>query len=262
MGSQTLPILPVFINQRISTISNSCSESGGKLSTCGQVKERIWETRHKPCVLILSKQRQGMTEPQNILRWKRPTRIIESNRRKLIKALSTVRNPRLQNHFPKKVKEESPRAQPFKPQKCCHSLAEKMPSSRGEELELFTFCLLSVQKFYKLSTTTTQWDFEGTPQKTTCATNRARGYHIIFRTSTAHICGLETLQKVLLFHRDGETKSFLPFLSYLCIAFHLKQFLHSPKSSCISPKTVTIGELKPLHTTDPRQCLITIISSD
>ncbi|TRZ23720.1 hypothetical protein HGM15179_003427 [Zosterops borbonicus] len=56
--------------------------------------------------------------------------------------------------------------------------------------------LEATMKFYKLSTTTTQWDFEGTPQKTTCATNRARGYHIIFKTSTAHICGLEILQKV------------------------------------------------------------------
>lgn len=245
-------MLPVFSNQRMTTISSSCSESHGKLGTCGQVKERLWETRHKPCVLIPSEQRQGMTEPSNILRWKSPTRIIESNRMKLIKALSIVSNPRLQNYFPKKAEEESPSAQPFKPKKCSHCTAEKMPTARGEELVLFTFCLPSAQKFYKAQLQHNRILREHHKSPVSCATNRGRGYQIILKASAAHTCSLETLQKVLFFReRRRKGLSFYFYPTYALLS-----------SSCISPQTVTIEAIKLLHATDPRQWLITVISSD
>lgn len=36
------------VHQRMTTMSSSYSESGSKLGMCGQVKGRLWESRHKP----------------------------------------------------------------------------------------------------------------------------------------------------------------------------------------------------------------------
>lgn len=46
------------------------------------------------------------------------------------------------------------------------------------------------------------------------------------------------------------------------LSFHFYPTSALLSSSCISPRTVTIEELKLLHTTDQRQWIITIISSD
>lgn len=71
--------------------------------------------------------------------------------------------------------------------------------------------------------------------------------HVAWRLCTIRCC----------FSREmGENKK------VFYISFHFYPTYALSSSSHISPQTVTTEELKLLHTTDPRQLLITIISGD
>lgn len=159
---------------------------------------------------------------------------------KLIKGLSTVRNPKLQNQAGKRGNP------PFN-----HLREKNIVNLLQGKLALCLHWASALQ-------TKPSWDtmvFWGNTIKdhfllqqtgledTRPSLEPVQLKHVVCRPCTTRCC----------FFREMGKKS---------LSFHFYPTCALLSSSCISPRTATIEELKLLLTTDPRQWLITIISSD
>lgn len=169
----------------------------------------------------------------------------------MIKALSTVRNPRLQNPFLKKGKEESLSAQPLNPKMLSLSCRGNA-HSQGGGIRAFHFLpsvcteVLQTKHNYKAmdfwwNTTEVHFLVQQTElEGTRSSLKPVQLTHVVWR-----------LCKRCCFFREMGRKS---------LSFHFYPTYALLSSFCISPRTVTIEEIKLLHTTDPM--INKIISSD